>query len=254
MEIKNKVFAVTGAGSGLGLATVEHILSRGGMVMAIDVSASNLDLLDHSPRILSKHLCDVSQNHEVIAALKAGQKHWGHIHGGIHCAGIAPAAKIFSKRKGSHPDVLFERVISINLLGSFYFVNALTPIMIENQVDSPDGERGCIILTSSVASYEGQIGQVAYAASKGGVNAMILPAARELASHGIRINAIAPGIFKTAMVDNFPEEVQQDLASQIPFPNRLGKPTEYGQLVISILTNPMINGTVIRLDGAVRMT
>ncbi|GAA5225040.1 SDR family NAD(P)-dependent oxidoreductase [Membranihabitans marinus] len=254
MEIKNKVFAITGAGSGLGMATVEHILSRGGMVMAIDHSKEGLDLLDHSPRVLSKHLCDVSQNDLLTTTLRQGQKHWGHIHGGIHCAGIAPAAKIYSKTKGSHSGSLFEKVISINLLGSFYFVNAITPILLENEPEYPDGERGCIILTSSVASYEGQIGQVAYAASKGGVNAMILPAARELASHGIRINAIAPGIFKTAMVDSFPDKVQADLAAQIPFPHRLGKPSEYGQLVISILTNVMINGSVIRLDGAVRMT
>lgn len=253
MKIKEHVFVVTGANSGLGKATTEKILQMGGKVIAIDRSEEILiDMKADASNIL-KYSCDIREEKGLRQICNSAVEQWGGIQGGIHCAGIAPAQKIYSSKHGSHSFEKFQEVIAINLLGSFNFINTLTPYLIENSIQKEGQERGCLILTSSIAASEGQIGQIGYAASKAGVNGMILPAARELAQYGIRVNGIAPGIFQTAMVSKFPLSVQENLAAQIPFPNRLGAPAEYADLAVSILENPMINGTVIRIDGGVRM-
>ncbi|WP_236975796.1 SDR family NAD(P)-dependent oxidoreductase [Membranihabitans maritimus] len=254
MVIKDKVFVVSGAASGLGLSTAKGLIDKGGKIIALDISAEKLDKLGNEfPESVLTFKTDVQKEQDIANALEISYSNWGRLDAAIACAGVAPGEKIYSRSKGSHSSESFENVIGINLMGTFNLLNVSVPYMVKNEGDSTDGEKGVFIATSSVAAYEGQIGQVAYAASKGGVASLILPAARELANSGIRVNAIAPGIFKTPMVENFPEEVQSSLAQQIPFPRRLGQPEEFAALVVSILTNKMINGTIIRLDGAVRM-
>lgn len=254
MEIKGKVFVISGAASGLGRATAEYLINRGARIIALDISSGNLEVLQTAfPDAVRPFTVDVRKQDEISEALKISFDEWGRIDGGIACAGVAPGEKIFSRSKGSHSGDTFEKVIGINLTGTFNLLNASVPYMIRKEEKQPGDEMGVFIATASVAAFEGQIGQVAYAASKGGISSMILPAARELAGLGIRVIAIAPGIFKTPMVEGFSKTVQQSLAQQIPFPSRLGNPGEFAQLVETIFTNQMINGTVIRLDGAVRM-
>lgn len=253
MDIKDKIFVITGAASGLGMATVEHLRSKGAGIIAIDIRNS-----DDLPELLYGHgisyqVCDVRAPEELHQALQRGKEEFGVIHGAIACAGVAPAMKIHSGRKGSHTVDEFMRTIKINLAGTFHLFNGVVPHLKSNIAQDPDGERGVLIATSSIAAHEGQIGQVAYAASKGGVSAMILPLARELARSGIRVNAIAPGIFQTPMVAGFPKDVQESLASEVPFPGRLGQPHEFAALAVHIIENPYINGAEIRLDGGIRM-
>ncbi|MBO9329172.1 SDR family NAD(P)-dependent oxidoreductase [Achromobacter xylosoxidans] len=249
MEIANKVFIVTGGASGLGAGTVRMLAENGAKVVIADVQ-------DQPGEALAKELgqryvhCDVTQEADGKKAVAAAQE-LGALFGLVNCAGVAPAAKIVGKN-GAHPLDLFQKVISINLIGGFNMMRLAAEAMSANQPE-PTGERGVLINTASVAAFDGQIGQAAYAASKAGVAGMTLPIARDLARTGIRCMTIAPGIFGTPMVFGMPQEVQDSLAASIPFPSRLGRPEDYAKLVHSIITNEMLNGETIRLDGAIRM-
>ena len=249
MEIANKVFIVTGGASGLGAGTVRMLAENGAKVVIADVQ-------DQPGEALAKELgqryvhCDVTQEADGKKAVAAAQE-LGALFGLVNCAGVAPAAKIVGKN-GAHPLDLFQKVISINLIGGFNMMRLAAEAMSVNQPE-PTGERGVLINTASVAAFDGQIGQAAYAASKAGVAGMTLPIARDLARTGIRCMTIAPGIFGTPMVFGMPQEVQDSLAASIPFPSRLGRPEDYAKLVHSIITNEMLNGETIRLDGAIRM-
>ncbi|PND34108.1 3-hydroxyacyl-CoA dehydrogenase [Achromobacter pulmonis] len=249
MEIANKVFIVTGGASGLGAGTVRMLAENGAKVVIADVQ-------DQPGEALAKELgqryvhCDVTQEADGKKAVAAAQE-LGALFGLVNCAGVAPAAKIVGKN-GAHPLDLFQKVISINLIGGFNMMRLAAEAMSANEPE-PTGERGVLINTASVAAFDGQIGQAAYAASKAGVAGMTLPIARDLARTGIRCMTIAPGIFGTPMVFGMPQEVQDSLAASIPFPSRLGRPEDYAKLVHSIITNEMLNGETIRLDGAIRM-
>ena len=249
MEIANKVFIVTGGASGLGAGTVRMLAENGAKVVIADVQ-------DQPGEALAKEVgqryvhCDVTQEADGKKAVAAAQE-LGALFGLVNCAGVAPAAKIVGKN-GAHPLDLFQKVISINLIGGFNMMRLAAEAMSANPPE-PTGERGVLINTASVAAFDGQIGQAAYAASKAGVAGMTLPIARDLARTGIRCMTIAPGIFGTPMVFGMPQEVQDSLAASIPFPSRLGRPEDYAKLVHSIITNEMLNGETIRLDGAIRM-
>ncbi|MGR6074801.1 3-hydroxyacyl-CoA dehydrogenase [Achromobacter xylosoxidans] len=249
MEIANKVFIVTGGASGLGAGTVRMLVASGAKVVIAD-------LQDGPGEELAKELgqryvhCDVTQEADGQRAVAAA-KELGPLFGLVNCAGVAPAAKIVGKN-GAHPLDLFQKVVSINLIGSFNMMRLAAEAMSGNTPE-PTGERGVMINTASVAAFDGQIGQAAYAASKAGVAGMTLPIARDLAKTGIRCMTIAPGIFGTPMIFGMPQEVQDSLAASIPFPARLGRPEDYAKLVHAIITNDMLNGETIRLDGAIRM-
>lgn len=249
MEIANKVFIVTGGASGLGAGTARMLVANGGKVVIAD-------LQDEAGQALAKELgqryvhCDVTQEADGKAAVAAALE-LGPLFGLVNCAGVAPAAKIVGKQ-GAHALDLFQKVVNINLIGSFNMMRLAAEAM-SNNTPEPTGERGVMINTASVAAYDGQIGQAAYAASKAGVVGMTLPIARDLARTGIRCMTIAPGIFGTPMIFGMPQEVQDSLAASIPFPARLGRPEDYAKLVYSIVTNDMLNGETIRLDGAIRM-
>jgi 3-hydroxyacyl-CoA dehydrogenase / 3-hydroxy-2-methylbutyryl-CoA dehydrogenase len=252
MKISESIAIVTGGASGLGEATVRQIIKEGGR-------AAILDLSDKKGQSLVEELgersmfvrTDVSSEEEVSHAIQKAVESFGSINTVVNCAGIAIASKLIS-RKGIHSIDTFSKVISINLIGTFNVIRLATEQMVKNEPGEL-GERGVIINTASVAAFEGQIGQAAYSASKGGVVGMTLPIARELASYGIRVMTIAPGLFHTPMFESLPEEAVESLGKMVPFPKRLGHPDEYAQLVGSILTNPMLNGETIRLDGAIRM-
>lgn len=249
MEIKDKVFIVTGGASGLGAGTVKMLTRQGAKVLIADLN-------DEAGEALAKELgqryihCDVTQEADAQAAVDAALE-LGALYGLINCAGIAPAERVVG-RNGPHDLANFQKVISINLIGSFNMIRLAAAKMVDNDVLDTD-ERGVLINTASIAAYEGQIGQAAYAASKGGVIAMTLPIARDMARHGVRCVTIAPGIMATPMIYGMPQEVQDALAADIPFPSRLGQPEDFAKLVQSIITNEMINGETIRLDGAIRL-
>lgn len=249
MEIKDKVFIVTGGASGLGAGTVRMLVENGGKVVIADVQ-------DEAGQALAEELgqvfvhCDVTQEADGQAAVDAALK-LGSLFGLVNCAGIAPASRTVG-RNGPHDLAMFQKVININLVGSFNMIRLAAAAMSANEPE-PTGERGVLINTASVAAFDGQIGQAAYSASKGGVVGMTLPIARDLAKTGIRCMTIAPGIFGTPMMFGMPQEVQDSLAASIPFPSRLGRPEDYAKLVHSIITNDMLNGETIRLDGAIRM-
>ncbi|UYO95148.1 3-hydroxyacyl-CoA dehydrogenase [Pollutimonas sp. M17] len=249
MEIKNKVFIVTGGASGLGAGTARMLVSEGAKVVLADVQDEAGEQLAQELGQTYVH-CDVTREADgqaaVAAALKAGA-----LFGLINCAGVAPASRTVGKN-GPHALDLFQKVVMINLVGTFNMSRLAAAAMSENTPE-PTGERGVLINTASVAAYDGQIGQAAYAASKAGVVGMTLPIARDLSKTGIRCVTIAPGIFGTPMIFGMPQEVQDSLAASIPFPARLGRPEDYAKLVNSIITNEMLNGETIRLDGAIRM-
>jgi len=249
MEIAGKVFVVTGGASGLGEGTVRMFAANGGKVVIADLQVDRGEAL---ARELGGAFvkCDVSQEADGQAVV-AKATSMGKLMGLVNCAGIAPAAKTVGK-DGAHPLATFARVITINLVGSFNMIRLAAEAMCRNDPE-PTGERGVMISTASVAAYDGQIGQAAYAASKGGVVGMTLPIARDLARNGIRNMTIAPGIFGTPMLFSMPQETQDALAASVPFPSRLGRPEDYAKLVHQIVTNDMLNGEVIRLDGAIRM-
>ncbi|MDH3286453.1 MAG: 3-hydroxyacyl-CoA dehydrogenase [Betaproteobacteria bacterium] len=252
MEIRGRTFLVTGGASGLGAATARRLGRAGGNVAICDLSGEQGAKLARAigPAALFVGT-DVTNEGQLSRAIAAARSQFGVLHGAVSCAGIAPAERVLGKG-GPHRLEGFRRTIEINLVGTFNVLRLAAQAMAENTPDS-GGERGIIVNTASIAAFDGQIGQVAYSASKAGVVGLTLPAARELARFGIRVMTVAPGIFETPMVGGFNEELQQSLAAQIPFPPRLGRPDEFAALVEHIITNTMLNGEVIRLDGAVRM-
>ncbi len=249
MEIRNSTFVVTGGGSGLGGATAEMIVANGGNVVIADINGEALaGKLGPQARFCTT---DVTHEEQAKAAIALALKDFGGLHGLVNCAGIAVGEKTIGK-EGPHALASFARVIQVNLIGTFNMIRLAADAM-SKQAPNAAGERGVIVNTASVAAYDGQIGQAAYSASKGGVVGMTLPIARDLARSGIRVVTIAPGIFETPMLMSMAPEVRDSLGKQVPFPSRLGKPKEYAALVQHICQNEMLNGETIRLDGAIRM-
>ena len=252
MQMQDKVFVVTGAGSGLGAAVARMAVGAGARVAALDVNAEAGEAVAAELGDAARFLrCDVTSAEEGEAALTAAVAAFGRVDVAVNCAGIAPGEKNVG-RDGQHRLESFARAVQINLVGTFNILRLSADAMAKN-APGPGGERGVIVNTASIAAFDGQIGQAGYAASKGGVAALTLPAARELARHGIRVVAIAPGIFATPMMAGLPQEVQDSLGGTVPFPSRLGDPAEYAALVRHIVENAYLNGEVIRLDGALRM-
>lgn len=251
MEIAGRSFVVSGGASGLGAATVRALVAAGGAVVAVDrnqdVGTALVGELGERARFAPADVTDEAALGDAIDIATS----LAPLGGAIACAGVAPAARIVG-REGPHELALFERVLRVNTLGTFNLLRLAAAAMTKNEPNE-EGERGVVVCTASVAAFDGQIGQAAYAASKGAVAAMTLPAARELAKFGIRVVTIAPGIFETPLLGAMPEEVRASLGAQVPFPPRLGKPDEYAALVKHILANVMLNGETIRLDGAIRM-
>jgi NAD(P)-dependent dehydrogenase (short-subunit alcohol dehydrogenase family) len=251
MQISGNAFIVTGGASGLGGATTRMLAAAGGRVVIADVQADRGEALagelGGSARFVR---CDVSSEADGRSAVDAALA-LGPLRGLVNCAGIAIGEKVVGK-EGPHALATFARVININLIGSFNMIRLAADAMAKQETTT-EGERGVLINTASVAAFDGQIGQAAYAASKGGVVGMTLPVARDLARSGIRCMTIAPGLFATPMLLGMPQEVQDSLGRQVPFPSRLGKPEEYAALVRHIVENVMLNGETIRLDGAIRM-
>jgi NAD(P)-dependent dehydrogenase (short-subunit alcohol dehydrogenase family) len=251
MQIENHAFLVAGGGSGLGAATARHLVAEGAKVVIADVNEAGgwvAQQFGDQGRYIH---ADVTDEAQVQAAVDLCVSAFGAIHGAVNCAGVAPGERVVGKH-GPHALASFERTVRINLIGTFNVIR-LAAARMSAQAPLASGERGVIVNTSSVAATEGQIGQAAYAASKAGVNGMTLPIARELARFGIRVVTIAPGIFDTPMLQGMSEEVRASLGAQVPFPPRLGRPDEYAALVAHILENEVLNGAVIRLDGAIRM-
>ena len=249
MDIRNKVFIVTGGASGLGEGTARMLAQEGAKVVIADLQADKGQALAAELGGVFVR-CDVSQEADGQAAVAAAVA-LGPLFGLVNCAGIAPAVKTVGK-DGAHPLASYTKTIMVNLVGSFNMIRLAAAAMVGNAPE-PTGERGVLISTASVAAYDGQIGQAAYAASKGGVVGMTLPIARDLARNGIRNMTIAPGIFGTPMLFTMPQAVQYALAAGVPFPSRLGTPADYAKLVKHIIENDMLNGEVIRLDGAIRL-
>lgn len=251
MQIKDSVFIVTGGASGLGEATVRRIVDHGGKALIADLNAERGAMLeDELGEAVSFVKCDVTSDADGQAAVEAAQQ-LGTLRGVVSCAGVGVPAKAVGK-DGPLPLEKFTFIININLVGTFNLIRLAAAVM-QDQEANEGGERGVFINTASVAAFDGQIGQPAYAASKAGVVGMTLPLAREFARFGMRVNTIAPGLFFTPMMAQLPEEARQSLGQQVPFPPRLGEPDEFAQLVQQIIENPMLNGETIRLDGAIRM-
>ncbi len=250
MQIKNSVFLVTGGASGLGAATAQMAAANGAKVVIADLQAEAGEKL--AKEIGGKYCrCDVTSEADGKAAVEAAVQGYGGIHVLVNCAGIGIAERTVGK-EAPHDLARFTKVISINLIGTFNMIRLAADAMIKAGPNAA-GERGVIINTASVAAYDGQIGQAAYSASKGGVVGMTLPIARDLSRNGIRVVTIAPGLFLTPMLLGLPKEAQDSLGKQVPFPSRLGKPDEYASLAKHIVENEMLNGETIRLDGAIRM-
>ena len=249
MEIQDKVFIVTGGASGLGEGTARMLAAHGAKVVIADMQTDKGQAVANELGAVFVK-CDVSNEADAQAVVQQATS-LGKLMGLVNCAGIAPAEKTVGKN-GAHSLSLFQKVIQVNLIGSFNMIRLASEAMCKNAPE-PTGERGVIISTASVAAYDGQIGQAAYAASKGGIVGMTLPIARDLARNGIRNMTIAPGIFGTPMLFGMPQEVQDALAAGVPFPSRLGTPQDYAKLAKHIIENDMLNGEVIRLDGAIRL-
>jgi NAD(P)-dependent dehydrogenase (short-subunit alcohol dehydrogenase family) len=250
MKLQGHSALVTGGASGLGAATARTLARVGAKVALLDVNADAAATLAREIGGIALR-CDVADAASAEAAVAEAARAHGPARVLVNCAGIGPAERIVG-RQGPMPLAAFKRVIDINLIGSFNLMRLAAAGMLALPAVE-DGERGVIISTASVAAYEGQIGQAAYAASKGGIVALTLPAAREFARNGIRVNTIAPGLFATPLLLGMPQNVQDGLSQSVPFPTRFGKPEEYAALVLHIVDNPMINGETIRLDGALRM-
>jgi NAD(P)-dependent dehydrogenase (short-subunit alcohol dehydrogenase family) len=249
VDIKGKVFVVTGAASGLGEGTARALVSNGATVVLADMQADKGSAIAQELRATFVK-CDVTQEKDAQEVIEKAVA-LGKLMGVVNCAGVAPAEKTVHK-EGAHSLAKFSNVIGINLIGTFNMIRLAAQAMSVN-VPEATSERGCMISTASVAAYDGQIGQAAYSASKGGIVSMTLPIARDLARLGIRNMTIAPGIFGTPMMFTMPQSVQDALAASVPFPSRLGTPADFAKLVVHILENDMLNGEVIRLDGAIRM-
>ncbi len=252
MQIKGSTFVVTGGASGLGEGTVSMLVENGANAVIADLQVDKGEALAKRLGARARFVkCDVTSEADGQAAVDAAVKNFGGVQGLVNCAGIAIAERTV-KKEGPHALTSFARVVNINLIGTFNMIRLASVAMAKGQ-PSASGERGVIVNTASVAAFDGQIGQAAYSASKGGVVGMTLPIARDLSRDAIRVCTIAPGIFETPMLLGMPKDVQDALAKQVPFPPRLGKPSDYAQLVRSIVENEMLNGEVIRLDGAIRM-
>ena len=252
MQISGNTFLVTGGASGLGSGVVRRFAGMGANIVIMDLNeeSGNAMAAELGDKVFF-HKTDVTSEAEVVSAVKLAMDMFGAIHGVVNCAGIAIGERVVG-RQGPHRLESFSKVININLIGSFNVLRLAVAEMAKNEPNEGD-ERGMIINTASVAAYDGQIGQAAYAASKGGLVGMTLPIARELARTGIRCNTIAPGIFGTPMLGGMTEEIQQALAAAVPFPKRLGTPEDYANLAQHIVENDMLNGETIRLDGAIRL-
>ena len=252
MEIRDRIFLVTGGASGLGAATVRMLADGGGRVVVADLKEDEgralADVLQGNARFVRTDVVDEASGKAAVAAAVEG---FGGLHGLVNCAGIVHGEKIVGK-DGPHALATFARALNINLVGSFNLTRLAAEAMAKGEPND-DGERGVIVYTASVAAFDGQIGQAAYAASKAGLVGMTLPVARELARFGIRVMTIAPGIFETPMMGAIPADIAESLGRMVPFPPRLGRPAEFASLVREIVGNPMLNGEVIRLDGAIRM-
>jgi NAD(P)-dependent dehydrogenase (short-subunit alcohol dehydrogenase family) len=252
MQIKDSVFIVTGGSSGLGAASARMVVAEGGRVVIADVNRGAGEALAGELGAAARFShTDVASEASARATVELAQQTFGGLNGLVNCAGIASAEKIVG-REGPHSFDHFMRVISVNLVGTFNMIRLAADVMSRNTPNA-GGERGVIVNTASVAAYDGQIGQVAYAASKAGIVGMTLPIARDLSKLGIRVMTIAPGIFETPMLLGLPREVQDSLGKMVPFPSRLGRPQEFAALVKHISENEMLNGEVIRLDGAIRL-
>jgi len=251
MDLNGVTALVTGAGSGMGAATAKALAKRGARVAVVDLNLESAQKTADSIKGLALS-ADVSSGESVEAALQQVVDELGVPRVVVSCAGIAAASRIVG-REGPHELDLYQRVINVNLVGTFNVLRLTAERMSTLDPVSDSGARGVIVNTASVAAYDGQIGQAAYSSSKGGVVALTLPAARELARFGIRVMTVAPGLIGTPMLLNMPDEVQQSLAGQVPFPQRFGTPEEYADLVLHIVDNEMLNGEVIRLDGAIRL-
>jgi NAD(P)-dependent dehydrogenase (short-subunit alcohol dehydrogenase family) len=252
MQVQDHTFLVSGGSSGLGAACVRMLANAGGNVAIADLNRAGGENLCRELGTRVRFLeVDVTNETSVANAVKTAVKTFGSLHGAVVCAGIGLAEKVLGKT-GPHSLTAFSKVINVNLIGSFNVMRLAAAALAQGQ-PSPSGERGVIVTTASVAAFEGQIGQAAYSASKGGVAALTLPVARELARFGIRVMTIAPGIFDTPLLAGLPEAARQSLGLQVPFPPRLGRPDEFAALVRHIIENEMLNGEVIRLDGAMRM-
>lgn len=252
MDLASAKAVITGGASGLGLATAERVIAAGGKAVLLDVNeeqgnASAASLGERASFVRT----DVSDEASVQAAIAGAKEFLGSITLAVNCAGIATAGRTLG-REGPWPADKFSRVIEINLVGSWIVTKEAAAVMVANEPNE-DGERGVVVSTASIAAFEGQIGQAAYSASKGGIVGMMLPLAREFAQFGIRVNTIAPGIFKTPMMAGMPDEVQESLGKQVPFPPRLGEPEYYADTVAYIYGNSYVNGETIRVDGAIRM-
>lgn len=252
MNIDGVAAIVTGGASGLGGATAELLASRGAKVTIFDL---NQDLGKAKAQEIGGHFIavDVADEDAVANAIQEAEGLHGKARILVNCAGIGPPAKVLDREGKVLPLAQFSKIININLIGSFNVLSKFAARLVDAEALSEDGERGVIINTASVAAFDGQIGQPAYAASKGGIVAMALPLAREFSRYGIRVNTIAPGIFWTPLLATLPQEAQDSLGKQVPFPSRLGQPVEFARLAEAIVTNPMLNAEVIRLDGAIRM-
>lgn len=252
MQISNRVFVVTGAGSGLGAAVARRLVAEGGRVVIVDVNAAAGEAVAAelgAAAVFQK--TDVTSAADGEAAIAAATTAFGRLDGLVNCAGVAPGEKVVG-RDGPHKLESFARAVSINLIGTFNMLRLAANVIAKGEAGE-DGERGVIVNTASIAAFDGQIGQAAYAASKAGVAGLTLPVARELARSGIRCVTVAPGIFATPMMAAMPAEVQASLGATVPFPSRLGRPEEFAALVVHVVENTMLNGEVIRLDGALRM-
>jgi NAD(P)-dependent dehydrogenase (short-subunit alcohol dehydrogenase family) len=252
MQIKDSVFIITGGASGLGAGTGRMLVEQGAKVVLADLNEAAGNALatelGSNARFVVTNVADEASGKACVNAAVAA---FGSLHGLVNCAGIAPAEKVLG-RNGPHSLDVFARTVTVNLVGTFNVIRLATEVMSQGEPNA-GGERGVIVNTASVAAYDGQIGQAAYSASKGGVVGMTLPIARELARFGIRVMTIAPGLFETPMLLGAPQEVQDAWGKMVPFPPRMGKPAEYAALVRHIVENAMLNGEVIRLDGAIRM-
>ncbi|KJS17719.1 MAG: 3-hydroxy-2-methylbutyryl-CoA dehydrogenase [Peptococcaceae bacterium BRH_c4b] len=252
MDIKNTVAVVTGGASGLGEAVARNFVAQGAKVALLDMAEEKGNKLAGELGGQAIYInTNVADEESVQQAVNTTVEKFGGIHIVVNCAGIVIAQKVLGK-KGVMPLENFNKIIQVNLVGTFNVIRLAVEKMAQN-APNDGGERGVIINTVSVAAYEGQIGQAAYSASKGGIVGMILPIARELAAHGIRVMGIAPGVFETPMFDMLPESAKEALGKMTPFPPRLGRPSEFAMLVEDIVRNPMLNGSTIRLDGAIRM-
>ena len=254
MQVKDRTFLITGAASGLGAATAERLVNAGANIVLCDMSDRVLNLAEQLGAQAKACVADITSAADVQQAVNTAVALGGEsgLSGVVHCAGVVSVAKLVD-REGNPADLdSYARTVHINLVGTFN-VMRLAAAAMANNPPGDSGERGVIINTASIAAFDGQVGQCAYSASKAGVVGMSLPAARELSRHAIRVMAIAPGVFETPMMSEIPDEAAQALAAAVPFPKRLGKPEEFALLAEQIITNPMLNGEVIRLDGGIRM-